>query len=602
MATLYRDDRTRLERYVRLKGALWATRASGFDSHWRELSSWCEPRRTRFWAGDRNRGDRRNQNIIDSTARFSIRTLKSGMHAGLTSPARPWLKLTTPDKDLAERAAVKEWLHTVTDRLLTVFLQTNLYTSLPIVYGDMGVFGTGAMSVLEDSEELFRTYAYPVGSYALGMNHRQVVSSFCREYELSVRQIVEQFGLQRDGRTIDWSTISAHVQNLWDRGEYEASIPLVWIVAPNEEADPNRLGAKYLPFASCHYEVGAQDGKQGNRFLRESGYRTFPILAPRWEVTGEDTYGTDCPGMTALGDVKQLQGEQREKGKAILKMVNPSLVGSSVLRTQKVSLLPGDITYEDTASGQQGLRSIHEIGLNLQHLAGDIGEVQYRIKRAFYEDLFLMIAQSDQYRGSQPITAREVDERHEEKLLALGPVLERTNGELLHPLVARVLGMMVLHGLTPEPPAELKDVTINAEYISIMAQAQKLVGVVGLDRFVQSTVGLITITPDAHDKIDFDQMIDAYGEMLGVDPRIIIPTEQAKQTRQARAAAAQAQAEAEQAKNLSTAVKNAANSPMGTGSALDQVVGNIAQNASQAAPAPGQTPGNVAPVPVAAGR
>lgn len=597
MPNLYRDDKTRLDRYARLKESLWNTRANGFDAHWKELSAWMTPRRTRFFTGDRNRGDKRNQNIIDSTARFSIRTLQSGMHSGLTSPARPWLKLTTPDKDLAARPAVKEWLHTATDRLLTVFLQTNIYSSLPIVYGDMGVFGTAAMSVLEDGEDLFRSYAYPIGSYALGLNHRNVVSSFVREYELSVRQIVEQFGVQRDGRTIDWSTISTHVKNLWDKGEYETSIPLCWIVTPNEEHNPKSPFARHFPFASCHYELGVDAGGRGSQFLSQSGYRSFPIMAPRWDITGEDTYGTDCPGMVALGDVKQLQGMQREKGKAIQKMVTPALVGPAALQSQKVSQIPGDVTYVDVREGSQGLKAIHEIGINLQHLSMDLGETQRRIQRAFYEDLFLMLAQSDQFRGAEPITAREVDERHEEKLIALGPVLERLNGELLHPIVARTLQMMATNGLLPEAPAELKGVALNAEYISIMAQAQKLVGVVGLDRFVQSTVGLLTVTPDVHDKIDFDQMVDNYGDMLGIDPRIIIPTEQARATRAARAQAAQAQAEAEQAKNLSTAVKNASQSQMGTGSALDQVVGAVAGNAGRATPAPGQTPGAIAPVP-----
>jgi len=43
------------------------------------------------------------------------------------------------------------------------------------------------------------------------------------------------------------------------------------------------------------------------------------------------------------------------------------------------------------------------------------------IRQAFYADLFLMMAESDR----REITAREIDERHEEKMLMLGPVLER---------------------------------------------------------------------------------------------------------------------------------------------------------------------------------
>src|SRR5258708_22639753 len=112
--------------------------------------------------------------------------------------------------------------------------------------------------------------------------------------------------------------------------------------------------------------------------------------------------------------------------------------------------------------------------INLGDLREDMAETQQRIRRAFFEDLFLMMAQSDELRGSQPVTAREVEERHEEKLIALGPVLERTNDELLNPLVDRVYDMMDARGMFPPPPQDLHGQRLKVEYISIMAQAQKL--------------------------------------------------------------------------------------------------------------------------------
>lgn len=576
------DKRTH---YGNLKATLWSDRSS-FDSHWRDLGDFLLPRRTRFWPGDRNKGDKRNQNILDSTARFSARTLSSGLHAGLTSPARPWMKLTTPDPELAEFGPVKEWLHLVTQRMLTIFLQTNLYNVLPIIYGDMGVFGTAAMSMIEDTRDLFRCYAYPIGSYALAQNHRGLTATFVREYELTVRQVVEEFGGPdgrpvEQGKPIDWSHISMTVKTLWDQGSYQAPVQVIWTVAPNPEANADRLLAKYLPFSSCHFEAGAEEKK----FLRESGYRSFPVMAPRWDVTGEDSYGTDCPGMTALGDIKQLQIMHREKGKAIKKMIDPPLVGPMALRTQKTSLIAGDITYVDQREGMAGLRAIHDIPLNLEHLRADIGETQYRIQRAFYEDLFLMLAQSDGKRGQQPVTAREVDERHEEKLLALGPVLERTNDELLDPIVDRCYELMEARGLVPPVPQELDSVKLKVEYISIMAQAQKLVGVVGQDRFLQTAVPLMEAFPEIRHKVNIFQVIDNYSDMLGLDPRTIIPDDEAKASLDAANKQQQAIQAAETAKTGAQAMQAAGNTPMSGDTALNRLVAGM--NGSGAAPAPG---------------
>jgi hypothetical protein len=565
-AGLASTPRGKRERYQQLQAALWSDRAS-FDSHWRELGDFLLPRRTRFWPGDRNRGDKRNQNIIDSTGRFAARTLQSGLHAGLTSPARPWFKLTTPDPTLAEHQSVKEWLHLVTQRMQVVFAATNLYNSLPIIYGDIGVFGTSAMSVLDDPRDLFRCYAYPIGSYALGLDVRGRAATFVREYELSVRQTVEQFGVRRGYRDIDWSNISTTIKNLWDQGQYEAPVEVCWVVTPNDDAAPDRLEAQYLPWTSCHFEKG--EGGE-DRFLRESGFRTFPILAPRWDITGEDTYGTDCPGMTALGDVKQLQIMQREKAKAVKKMVDPPLVGLPELRTQKTSILPGDITY--VREPQHGLRAIHEITLNLEHLERDIGQTQYRIQRAFYEDLFLMMASFDQRMAAARPTATEVQERHEEKLLALGPVLERTNDELLNPLIDRTYLLMEQAGLVPDPPPELDGVDLKVEYISILAQAQKLVAVAGLDRFVTAVAPIMQADASARHKVDVFRIIDSYADSLGIDPRIVRTTEAAQQLVDAEAQQQKAIADAQQAMALAKAAKDASGAQMGTDSALDRVV------------------------------
>jgi hypothetical protein len=579
----YRDPLDKRQRYDKLRAALWSERQSGFDAHWRELAEMFMPRRIRFTSSDRNRGDKRNQKIIDSTGRFSARTLSAGMHAGLTSPARPWMKLTTPDPALAKHGPVKLWLHDVTMRMLTIFATSNLYNVLPLVYLDMGIFGTAAMSMVQDSRDLFRCYSYPIGTFALGQDARGLATTFVRDYRLTVRQIVEEFGVQANGRDIDWAPISGTVHDLWDRGDYEEPVDVTWMVKPNESADPHRLEAKHLPWASCSWETGSSEPK----FLRESGFETFPVMAPRWDITGEDSYGTDCPGMTALGDNNQLQIMQRRKGQLLEKAVNPPLKGPTNLKTQKTSLLPGDITYVDVRDGMQGLAPIHEVRLEgFQHLTADIGEVAYRIQRAFYEDLFLMLARSDDRLGADRPTAREVEERHEEKLLALGPVLERTNDELLDPIIDRVYNLMELNGLVPPPPDILHGVKLKTEYISILAQAQKLVGVVGQDRLLATTGSIVSAMPEfspiVRHKLNMPQMLDNYGEMLGVDPKVIRSTDEAEAALAQEQHVAQAAQDAEQAATLAGAAKDASQTPLGG----DSLLSRVAQTASQQSVAP----------------
>jgi len=574
---LIAGPKSKRERYEQLRSALWNTRSSGgFDTHWRDLADFILPRRIRLHESQRNQGGKANQNILDSSAKFAANTLASGLHAGLTSPARPWFKLGTPDPDLAEFGPVKEWLHIVTQRLQTFFAGSNLYNALPVLYGDMGVFGTAAMGMFDDTKDVFRCYSYPIGSYAVGVDNRGLVGTFVRVYVLTVRQTVQEF-CQRPNRGLDTSVLSTRVKQAWDQGSYEDAVAIAHVIAPNEEAGRG-FGAKYLPFSSCHYELATRETPDGApKFLRESGFQEFPMFVPRWATTGEDSYGTDCPGMTALGDVRQLQSMQRSKGQMLAKKVNPPLKANYALRTQATSSVPGGITYVDRLDNAgSGLAPIYETTLEgYQFLLQDLQDVRYLIRRAFYEDLFLMLAASDAQRGSQPITAREVDERHEEKLLALGPVLERTNDELLSPLIDRVYAMADRKGLIPDPPQDLNGVKLKVEFISILAQAQKLVGVSALDRFAASMVPLAEVWPEVREKIDADQLVENYAEALGIDPRIIRSTEETQQRVEGLAKQQQAMAAAETAKNMAGAAAQAGAKPIAPDSALDRLLKTV---------------------------
>ena len=559
------DILTKRQKYERLRSALLLERYS-FEPDWREIAQYIRPRRTRFFTTERNRGERRNQSIIDSTATYAARTLQSGMHAGLTSPAREWMRLTVTDPDLADWGPVKDWLHIVTQRMLALFQRSNVYNALPILYGDEGVFGTGAMAILNDPHDFLRCYTYPVGSYALGVSDRGTANSIVREWQMTVRQVVEQFGVTPGTREIDWTKLSARVKSLWDNSNYESSVEVTWVVTPNEYQDAGRLGMQHAPFASCHFEKGGDDG----RFLRESGFYEFPVTACRWAVTGaEDIYATEYPGLDVLGDTKALQLMCKKKAQAVELMINPSLQAPTHVLNQKVSLLPGDISWLDVTAHGEGIRAIREVRLPVAELTADIQDTRQLILRGFYADIFLMLAESDR----RQITAREIAERHEEKLIMLGPVTERNNDEVLDPFVDRVYNMMDRGGLIPEPPEQLQGQDLKVEYVGLLAQAQKLIGLASHDRLLSTIVGMTPVFPDARHKLDVMQYVDDLGSLLGVNPRLVVPTDQAiaaiQAERQAQAKAAQLQQEALAAKSA----RDLSQAPLDSDNALARMVG-----------------------------
>ncbi|EPG8282650.1 portal protein [Klebsiella aerogenes] len=516
---------------------------SSFEPHWRELSDFINPRGSRFLVTDVNRNDRRNTKTVDPTATLANRTLSSGMMSGITSPARPWFKLATPDPDMMDYGPVKLWLEAVQRRMNEVYNKSNLYQSLPLLYSSLGTYSTGAMAVLEDDEDVIRTMMFPIGSYYLANSARGSVDTCYRKFTMTVRQLVMEFGM---------SNVSASVKGLWESGSYETWIEVIHAVYPNIDRDTGKLDSKNKRVKSVYFEVGGDNDK----LLRESGFDEFPIMAPRWEVNGEDVYGSSCPGMIALGQVKALQLEQKRKSQLIDKATNPPMIGPTSLRSQRVSLLPGDVTYLDVMTGQEGLKPAYLVNPNTADLLADIQDTRQMINSAYFVDLFMMLQNINT--RSMPVEA--VIEMKEEKLLMLGPVLERLNDECLNPLIDRTFSIMARKNLLPPPPDVLQGMPLKIEYISVMAQAQKSIGLSSLSSTVGFIGQLAQVKPEALDKLDTDQAIDAFAEMSGVSPTVIVPQEQVNQLREERAqqqqqqqAMAMGMAAAQGAKTLSEA-------------------------------------------------
>jgi hypothetical protein len=552
---------------------------SSFLSQWRDLNDYIRPTRARFVVTDANRGDRKNLKIIDSTPTLAARTLQSGMMSGVTSPARPWFNLTTPDPKLADSQSSKRWLHSSTTRMRDNFARTNLYNVLPTTYGDLGSFATAPI-IIDDapaSEGLLKFKSVPVGSYMIATDPSGKVCVFVYDYRMTVRQLMKEFGIRDEkGQIMNWENFSAQVKSLYEQRQLESWVDVTMLVEENDEYNPNLLEAKYKRYSVCYFERGSQTAAtptysdESTRYLRESGSDYFKVLVPRWEVTGEDAYGTNCPGMTALGDIKALQTMQKRKAQAIEKKVNPPLVGPTALRNQKVSQVPGDITYADVREGLQGLRSIHDVNFQIQELVMDIQETQRRINEAFFASLIMSVSMDNR---ATPATATEISARKQEELVAFGPVLEQLNQDLLNPLIDIMFARMVEEGQIDEPPEELQGMPLRVDYISVMAQAQKLVGIGSMERFTGYIGQLAAFAPSVLDKIDVDEMADVYADMTSVNPKIVRSDDDVAAMREARAEQAKQAADLELASQAAKAVKdlsqatgggNMANELMGT--------------------------------------
>lgn len=512
---------------------------SSWMSHWRDISEVLLPRAGRFLPTENNRGGRAAfRKILDSTGTRALRTLSGGMMSGMTSPARPWFRLTTFNPELDESYEVKVWMSQVTSLMQMVFYKSNTYRALQMAYEELGAFGTSATLIYDDFDRVIHCHPLTIGEFAIATDSRGRVNTVYREFRMTVAMLVQEFGLENVSRT---------VKDMYDRGQLDEWVEVINAIEPRTERDPRKTDAKNMPYLSVYFEKSGDKGK----VLRETGFTEFPAMCARWSVTGGDIYGTS-PGMEALGDLCQLQQMQFRKSQAIDYKVHPPVLIPSEMKNMGTQFLPGGVIPYSNAQQAQQIRSAYMVDLDLNSLLVDIQDVRQRINEAFYRDIFMLMVNST----DKTMTATEVTERHEEKMLLMGPVLERLNAEMLDPLINIVFNKLVQADLLPPLPEDLQGQQLNVEFISILAQAQKAISTNSVDRMFSVLGNLAGMKPDIVDNVDLDFWPQWYADALGVDPRFIVSGKKVAVIREQRAQAEQQAAAMEQLQGATQAAKN----------------------------------------------
>lgn len=500
---------------------------------------------------------------LDGQPRRCARTLGGGMTSGMTSPARPWFKLGVDDPVLMELDSVKEWLDIVQERMTNVFSRSNIYTALTNVYEEDGSFGTAAMLLASDPYTVIRARNYTIGEYWLSLGADGRVNGFARRYYLQVSAVVKEFGEENVSQPVKTA-----YGRLGQTGNIDAWIPIIHLVEENDKRIEGSKHFKNMPFRSLQWE----ENSPKDLYLRVGGYNRFPILAPRWQsVTTSDIWGRGAPGWDALGDSKMLMKLQKRKMLGLDKTTNPPVTKDSMVG--EVNTLPGGETITSSSAPDGGIRATYQVKFNLADVQAAIKETQQAISETFYTDLFMMLMNTDRTN----ITAREIAELHETKLLMLGPVLENLESELLDPLIDLTYDYMEEAGLIPEPPPELEGQDIKIEYVSILAQAQKMVGTTAIEQVCNFVASLVTVWPEAKDKLDVDEAVDIYADLIGIPARIVRSAEAVGKIRQATQEAMLKQQQGMSAMTMTQGAKNLSQAKLGEdasgqNSALDAVI------------------------------
>ena len=539
-------------------GALKQERSS-WEPLWKDIRDYILPDTGCFDGEDATQGGKRYQRLYDAEAADCVDIIAAGILGGVSSPSRPWLKLTTMDPELDEDPEVKQWLADTQTVMLMQFAKSEVYNSLHRSYIELPTYGTACTVVQRHPEACIDVQNLTVGEYWLADNSFGRVDTMYRRLSMTAKQMVQHFG---------YDACSSHVQSAVRESPFKR-FNVIHAIEPRLDRDIMKHDNINKPWASIYFEEAGREGV----VLSESGFDDFPVLAPRWITTGGSVYGRG-PGAKALSASKSLQRLQLRLGTLADYLTDPPVQYPAKYRGMLHNFRPGGRIPIDP-SENDAIRSAWEVRTDPSIIQTLIQARKQEIQRYFYVNIFQMIAASA---SQTQRTATEVAALEQEKVMMMGPVLERLHTELLDPLVTTSFNFMLEKGLIASPPQALRGRQLNVEYISVLAEAQKSSDVNSILRVVQDIGTIAQIDPKALDKLDVDETIDLLADKNGVPPSMIVAGPQVAMIRSQRAQQEQAMAQMQQAQAGASALRDLAQAAGGPGQ-LEQSMSAIQDSA-----------------------
>jgi hypothetical protein len=361
-------------------------------------------------------------------------------------------------------------------------------------------------------------------------NEREQVDVNIRKCKYDVRQAYLKWGTNAGEKVLGFVK-----DNKWTE-----KITIIHSVMPRSKRDDSKADSINMPFESRYIEESQK------HLLSEGGYDEFPYFVPRQIKVSGEVWGYS-QSMIALPDVKTLNSMSKTILKSAQKMVDPPIVVPNEGYILPFRTTAGAINFKE-AGNQDTIDVIGAevkgnipIGLEMEE------QRRNQIRRSMFVDLFMTLAKLD-----KEMTAREVIERVNEKMLILGPILGRLMHELLDPLIHRTFSILLKRGKIPPVPQILlnqdgstKNYTIV--YISPLAKAQRLAEAKSINDFLVTISAIGNVIPTVYDVIDADKIVKRLANIYNCPPDFLNSDEAIQGMREQRAQVQQMQQQLEMA-------------------------------------------------------
>lgn len=466
--------------------------------------------------------------LYETTLVDSTQLLVASIINGTTSPNTKWFTLAPVGLNMpTELNEGEKWLEEVSN-LIFKNIHSHGFDSIVSEYVlNLVVAGWGVLYISSKDEGGFMFENWNIGScYISSTLSDGSIDTVFREYQLSVEQTVNEFGLDK---------VSDKTKRAYEKGDKDTKITLVHAITPRPKDKVSGETGKRInttmPYASYQVEVDSK------HILEEGGYEEFPCVVARFKRILDSHYGIGIASM-AVPDAKtanQIVKLTLQSAELALQGLwvaqHDGVVNPSTLRIRPRAIIMAN-SVDSIKRLDTGSQSVN-IGLEMLQNFTD------KIKRTMMSDMLTPI-------GSSPLTATEIQARTQNNRMALGAIYGRMQSEYLKGLLERCWGLIMRADVLPPAPEELRQADkIVFDFINPLANAQKLEGVIATQNLLGDVTAMMEVDPTIIDNINLDAAVQLMADGYGTPKSIINTMDIVIQIRQAKEDAQAAQQEQE---------------------------------------------------------
>lgn len=484
-----------------------------WDQHFQDVNDYVLPRKNNI-TKTIAQGAKRNLHLLDNTAVNACELLAGALHGLLTNPYSQWFDLTTGDPKIDAEDDARLWLQDTSRRMLNVLNDSNFQTEVHEFYLDLCGPSTANLLMEEDDEDVVRFSAKFIANYVFWENANGIVDEVACEWSWDANQIAEEFG---------YENLTKKVKEAYDK-KTDEKFKVIHHVYPQSRAKKASGPLKMFDFVSQYICVEDEDD------LLVEGYHEQPYLVSRWAKASDEEYGRG-PGMTALPEAKIINKMTEIVIKAAQKVVDPPLQIPDDGYILPIKTYPGGLNFRRSGY-EDKIEPVFNKEIRVDFGIQAMEQHRERIKQSFYVDQ-LMLSNT----GPQ-MTATEVNQRTEERMRLLGPMLGRQQSEFLAPLINRLFKIMGRRNMfLPMPGSLARARGLTVQYSSAIAKMQRYAEAQSINRTLADLAPFMQLDPSIRDNFDGDKSLRVIARNYGLPQEMIRDISEVKQIRESRAKA-----------------------------------------------------------------